>query len=116
MRGRRTRPAPVQRYAVGYVRVSTEEQTAEGVSLDAPTQRVTAHAQHVGRPLACVVRDEGISAKTLDWPKLEMILADVRAGKVSAVVVTKLDRLTRSVRARSHCDGRAVRPSTRRRS
>jgi site-specific DNA recombinase len=100
MRGRRARPlSPAARVAVGYVRVSTDEQAVDGVSLDAQTARIIAHAEAVGRPLESVVRDAGMSASRIDSrPNLEAILADVRAGKVSAVVVLKLDRLTRSVR------------------
>jgi site-specific DNA recombinase len=99
MRGRRARPvSPAARVAVGYVRVSTDEQAVEGVSLDAQTARIIAHAEAVGRPLEGVVRDAGVSAKSIDRPNLQAILRDVRAGKISAVVVMKLDRLTRSVR------------------
>lgn len=45
-----------------------------------------------------VVVDEGVSAKSLDRPALNGLLADCRARRVSSVVVLKVDRLTRSVR------------------
>lgn len=45
-----------------------------------------------------VVVDEGVSAKSLDRPALNGLLADCKARRVSTIVVLKLDRLTRSVR------------------
>jgi len=41
--------------------------------------------------------EEGISAKDTDRPKLQELLADVRAGRVRSVVVTRLDRISRSL-------------------
>ncbi|HEY8006367.1 MAG TPA: recombinase family protein [Methylocella sp.] len=41
--------------------------------------------------------DGGLSGASLDRPALQNLLADVRAGKVTIVVVYKVDRLTRSL-------------------
>jgi site-specific DNA recombinase len=41
--------------------------------------------------------DGGLSAASLDRPALQMLLAEVRAGKIDVVVVYKVDRLTRSL-------------------
>jgi Resolvase, N terminal domain len=40
--------------------------------------------------------DGGLSGASLDRPSLQNLLADVRAGKITIVVVYKVDRLTRS--------------------
>jgi site-specific DNA recombinase len=45
-----------------------------------------------------IVRDEGASAKSLKRHGLERLLAMVQAGEVGAVIVYKLDRLTRRVK------------------
>ena len=45
-----------------------------------------------------VIVDGGESAKTMKRPGLQRILALVEAGAVQAVIVAKLDRLTRSVK------------------
>ena len=45
-----------------------------------------------------MVEDAGLSAKSMDRPGLQSVLAMLRRGEVQAVVVAKLDRLTRSVR------------------
>ena len=86
------------RRVVGYVRVSTEDQAREGVSLAAQEERIRAFAFATGRELAEVVVDAGESAKSLKRPGLTRILNELRDGEIEAVVVLKLDRLTRSVR------------------
>ncbi len=86
------------RRIVGYVRVSTEDQAREGVSLAAQEERIRAFAFATGRELDEIVIDAGESAKTLNRPGLARILNDLRAGVIEAVIVLKLDRLTRSVR------------------
>ena len=44
-----------------------------------------------------VIVDAGVSAKTLDRPGLQRALALLRQGQAHALLVAKLDRLTRSV-------------------
>ena len=87
--------------ALGYVRVSSEEQAREGVPLDAQAERITAYAKALGWKLVGIVRDEGRSAANLKRSGIRGILADVARPKARAwyaLVVVKLDRLTRSVR------------------
>ncbi|MEM3485149.1 MAG: recombinase family protein [Candidatus Methanomethyliaceae archaeon] len=83
--------------AVGYVRVSTEEQVKEGVSLEAQEQKIQAYRQLTGLELLEVIRDEGISgAKPLEHrPGGRKLLQVVGKGKVKNVVALKLDRLFR---------------------
>lgn len=83
---------------IGYVRVSTEEQATQGVSLAAQEQKLRAYADLYGHELVSVVVDGGQSAKTLNRPGLRQVLGALQAGEVEAVLVLKLDRLTRSVR------------------
>src|ERR1019366_91127 len=84
--------------AVGYVRVSTERQADQGVSLDAQDAKVRAMATVQGATLVDVIVDGGESAKGLNRPGLQRLMALVNGGKVQAVIVAKLDRLTRSVK------------------
>src|SRR5213080_3659294 len=86
------------RPAIGYVRVSTEEQVREGLSLDAQRARILAACALHGLTPAEVLVEAGESGRTLDRPQLQQLLDRVRAGQVGAVVVTKLDRLTRRTR------------------
>lgn len=97
MRASRRTIAPDRR-TVGYIRVSTEDQAREGVSLDAQEARITAYCAAMGWPLAEVVRDAGESAKSLQRPGMARVLEGVRSNSIGRVVIMKLDRLTRSTR------------------
>jgi site-specific DNA recombinase len=85
------------RDVIGYVRVSTDEQAHEGVSLDAQTAKIKSYCDFSDFTLRAVVRDEGRTGKTTDRAGLQEVMRAVEAGEVSAVVVYKLDRLSRSV-------------------
>lgn len=89
---------PKPRPAFGYVRVSTEEQAREGLSLDAQESRIRAYCLAHALDLAAVLVDAGESGKSMDRPQLSALLARIRAGEVGAVVIYKLDRLTRRTR------------------
>ena len=84
--------------AIGYIRVSTEGQAREGVSLDAQRERIEAYAKAKGLELSEVLVDEGLSGKTMDRPAIKEVLDRCRRGEVRHVVVWKLDRLTRRTR------------------
>src|SRR5580704_7994799 len=84
--------------AIGYVRVSTDRQAEQGVSLEAQEAKIRAMATVQGAELLDVIADGGESAKSLNRPGLQRLLALINAGKVQAVIVAKLDRLTRSVK------------------
>lgn len=84
--------------AIGYVRVSTDEQAATGVSLAAQQDKLRAYCELYEIELAAVEVDAGLSAKSLDRPALQRALAALRRGDANALVVVKMDRLTRSVR------------------
>src|SRR5689334_3451473 len=84
--------------AIGYIRVSTDQQAERGISLDAQRERVRAMATVQGAELLDVIVDGGESAKSMNRPGLQRVLTLVSTGKVRAVIVAKLDRLTRSVK------------------
>ena len=84
--------------AIGYVRVSTDKQADHGVSLEAQSEKVRAMAVVQGADLAEIIVDAGESAKSLNRPGMERLMALVDSGAVSTVIVAKLDRLTRSVK------------------
>ncbi|MGA7075619.1 MAG: recombinase family protein [Halobacteriota archaeon] len=83
--------------AIGYARVSTEDQAKEGVSLEAQQARIEAYCIAKGWQLAGIEVDAGISAKDTNRPGLQAVLQEVRDKRVAAIVVYKLDRLTRSI-------------------
>ena len=75
--------------AVGYVRVSTEEQAREGVSLNAQERALDAYCALRGLQLAQVVRDPGVSGGTRLWAAERAVRgfsgssADGRSGRSS---------------------------------
>ena len=87
--------------AYGYARVSTEEQVAGGVSLDAQRERIRQFCALRGMDLAHIYVDEGVSGGTRlqDRPEGRRLIGAVGACRTRcAVVVVKLDRLSRNVR------------------
>lgn len=83
--------------AIGYIRVSTEGQVQDGVSLDAQRAKIEAWASLNDYDLSAIHTDAGISGKSADnRPGLQAALADCRKG--SALVVYSLSRLARSTR------------------
>ena len=83
--------------AIGYVRVSTEEQATDGVSLAAQEAKIKAYADLYDLDLVEIIVDAGQSAKTLDRPGITRALAMLTARQADGIIVAKLDRLTRSV-------------------
>ncbi len=82
--------------AVGYVRVSTEEQAREGYSLAAQERAIREYCGARGWALAEVYVDRGASAKSIAGrPELQRLLADANGRTFNALVVWKLDRLSR---------------------
>lgn len=78
-----------------YLRVSTNEQARSGLGLDAQRAKIESAATYHGwRDVAWHV-DEGISAKNMERPALRTILGRIERG--DRLVVSKLDRLSRSV-------------------
>ncbi len=93
-------PTPTR--TIAYVRVSTDKQADSGISLDAQRAKVNAYADLYGLEIVEVIVDPGASAKTLDRPGLKRALDLLRKGFADAMLVAKLDRLTRSVRDLGH--------------
>jgi len=82
---------------IGYIRVSTEEQARDGISLGQQAARLEAYCALHGHTLLRVVTDEGISAST-PLAKREGgkdVLQALKSGQVGGVVVVRLDRLFR---------------------
>ncbi len=81
--------------AVIYARVSTEDQTPHGVSLDAQVTRCLEYVSVQSYDLVDTIVDAGISGKSINRPGLERILSLVQKKKFNHLVTLKLDRLSR---------------------
>lgn len=80
----------------GYIRVSTEMQ-AERDSLINQEELIANYCRSRGKEFR-IYKDAGISAKDKDRPAFQEMLADIKQGLVEGVVVTRLDRITRSLK------------------
>jgi len=83
---------------VGYLRVSTDAQARDGVSLAQQRERLRLYAALYGLRIVETISDPGVSGKTLNRPGLRRALAMLDSGAARGLLVAKLDRLTRSVR------------------
>jgi DNA invertase Pin-like site-specific DNA recombinase len=80
----------------GYLRVSTDEQARSGLGLSAQRERIEAEADRRGWKVEWFI-DDGHSARDLDRPGIKAAMNAVSSGECRAIVVAKLDRLSRSV-------------------
>ncbi|ODS40719.1 MAG: hypothetical protein A7315_07840 [Candidatus Altiarchaeales archaeon WOR_SM1_79] len=86
----------IDKVAAIYARVSTKEQTL-GYSLDEQKHRCKEYIKNLGIKYHRVYIDDGHSGKTLDRPAMQRLIGDIIEGKISHIVVWKLDRLSRSL-------------------
>jgi DNA invertase Pin-like site-specific DNA recombinase len=82
---------------LAYVRVSTEEQKGSGAGLAAQRAAILAECKRRGWHLVDVIEDAGYSAKDLKRPGVRLALELLGQGGADALVVAKLDRLSRSM-------------------
>ena len=81
-----------------YERVSTEEQSLHGLSIEAQKAALEQWAE--GKTIVGHYTDLGISARKpiAKRPELQKLLRDCAAGKVDLICFTRLDRWTRDIR------------------
>lgn len=83
---------------IGYLRVSTAEQAESGAGLAAQRTAIEAEVQRRGWQLLRVEVDAGASGKVVEGrAALAAALSDLRHGSADALMVSKLDRLSRSL-------------------
>lgn len=85
-----------------YARVSTQEQAAEGYSIDEQIERLRKYCEAQGRADIKPYVDGGYTGANMNRPSLKALIDDVKKGKIDKVVVYKLDRLSRSQKDTLH--------------
>lgn len=81
---------------IGYLRVSTREQADSGLGLDAQRRAIRDEAERRGWTVHWCV-DDGYTARNDKRPALQEALRLLKRKQAQALVVAKLDRLSRSV-------------------
>lgn len=79
-----------------YVRVSTNEQAAEGYSIAEQTERCRKYCEAMKYTVARIYTDPGFSGASLDRPAMQQMIEDAKEGRFDTVLVYKFDRLSRS--------------------
>ena len=82
----------------GYVRVSTDTQAEQGYSIDEQIDRLTAYCHAMGWHVVKFYTDAGYSGGNMNRPALTDLIEAAQSRLIDAVVVYKLDRLSRSQR------------------
>ena len=80
-----------------YVRVSTEDQSRFGHSLDEQESSINRLCEYKKYPIYKIYREEGESAKTMNRHKFQEMISDLKDKKFNKIIIYKLDRLTRSI-------------------
>lgn len=79
-----------------YTRVSTQEQSAEGYSLGEQEERLRLYAKAHDWTVVAVYTDPGYSGAKLERPSIQKLIRDCEKKSFDAVLIYKLDRLSRS--------------------
>ena len=83
--------------ALGYIRVSSDEQRTEGLSLPAQEAKILIYANLREIEIIGILKDEGISAKNVkSRPGAQELIQRACQKEVQAIIVYKLDRLFRN--------------------
>lgn len=93
-----------------YVRVSTDKQAEYGLSLDAQKAELERYCRERRFDISELYVDGGYSGKDTERPAFQRMIAELREGGVHGIVVTKLDRLTRSIRNLCELNEDVLRP------
>lgn len=81
-----------------YCRVSTDEQATQGFSLEAQQQRLEAFCVSQGwEDFICYI-DDGYSGTNMERPGLKKLIRAANRKQINAVIVYRLDRLSRKQR------------------
>lgn len=83
---------------LGYVRVSTGAQADSGAGLESQKAAIEAECNRRGWQLVEIIEDAGLSGKGMARPGLQRGLEALMNGQADALVCSKLDRLSRSVK------------------
>jgi DNA invertase Pin-like site-specific DNA recombinase len=81
---------------LAYLRVSTTEQADSRAGIEAQRAAILSEAERRGWSVE-FIEDAGFSAKSLKRPGLTLALDRLKRGEASVLVVSKMDRLSRSL-------------------
>lgn len=91
-----TRPESEEKAAI-YTRVSRIDPRHHGYSMDIQPDRAEEYARSKGWDIYAIYADPAKTGRNSRRPSLQKMIGDIRAGRVTVVVVHRLDRLYRNL-------------------
>jgi DNA invertase Pin-like site-specific DNA recombinase len=82
---------------LAYLRVSTVEQKDSGAGIEAQRAAIMAEAGRRGWTEVEFIDDAGLSGRSMNRPGLRDALERLKRGEASVLIVSKMDRLSRSL-------------------
>lgn len=87
-----------EKNAIGYIRVSTDQQAERGSSLENQRERIEDFCKKNGMRLVEIFEDAGFSARSTNRPAFKEMMKYISDGKVDALVVWHSNRFARNLR------------------
>lgn len=87
-----------KKIVAAYCRVSTLEQKKKGYGIDIQKRDIERYAEALGMPIDDFYIDEARSGVSERRTALNKLVRDCKTGRVSAVIMSSLDRLSRDLR------------------
>ena len=84
-----------EKFIALYIRVSTDEQAEQGFSIDSQKERLEFYCKAQGWSNYRFYIDDGYTGTNMTRPALQRLIKHVEDGKVSNVIVYRIDRLSR---------------------
>jgi site-specific DNA recombinase len=82
---------------LAYLRVSTDNQKTDGLSIDAQEKMCLEEAKNLGHESIEIIKDEGKSAGSMNRPGLKRIMKLCEENKVEKIIMVSSDRLSRNM-------------------
>ncbi|MBF0473140.1 MAG: recombinase family protein, partial [Nitrospirae bacterium] len=73
--------------AIGYIRVSTNEQVTDGISLDNQKAKIEGYCQLNDLELVEIISDAGLSGKNLKREGIQKLISKANDKSIGAIVV-----------------------------
>ena len=87
-----------EKIAIGYIRVSTDQQAERGASLDNQRQRILDFVEQKGLKLVEIFEDAGFSARSTNRPAFKKMMKYINENKVDSLIVWHSNRFARNLR------------------
>lgn len=87
-----------KKIAVGYVRVSTDQQAEKGSSLENQVARIKDFCEQKGLVLENIYQDAGFSGKNTNRPAFKAMMKYIYENKVDSLIVWHSNRFARNLR------------------